>query len=200
MFVGISIVFLLVVFKQMVSNAEHFQDFSSNIFQNASPSAWSIAISMPDGSKRIIHLPGTVSESDEDVKEMPKQKSLFDVIFSFFLSFGQNKNDSCRNCFRIKTVDSGRRMLAQSCADENCVPLINSTVRREPTKPTSTYDFSECGQTFSFSPSPIVKSIQLKISTSIKNVLRPAEYPWIVRSKYPIQNYKESSTQFFVYL
>ena len=47
-------------------------------------------------------------------------------------------------------------------------------------QPTKDYDLTNCGK-IETDRSIIAKALQLKISTSVRNTLRPAEYPWLVR-------------------
>jgi trypsin len=73
-------------------------------------------------------------------------------------------------------------MLVEPCGGPNCVSMINSTYLKE-IEPTKKYDFNQCGMinnNNNNSYSILNKALQLKISTSVKNTLRPAEYPWLV--------------------
>jgi hypothetical protein len=75
-------------------------------------------------------------------------------------------------------------MIAEPCGGPNCVSMINSTFLTE-IEPTTKYDFNQCGivnnnQNYSI----LNKALQLKVSTSVKNTLRPAEYPWLVSISY----------------
>lgn len=58
-------------------------------------------------------------------------------------------------------------------SDSKCLPLIKNPDSNETSTVTDDYDFQKCGH--------VEKSIQLRISTGIRNKLRPAEYPWLVR-------------------
>jgi hypothetical protein len=69
-------------------------------------------------------------------------------------------------------------MLVEPCGGPNCVSMINSTYLTE-NEPTKKYDFNQCGM-INNSYSIVNKALQLKVSTSVKNTLRPAEYPWLV--------------------
>ncbi len=70
-------------------------------------------------------------------------------------------------------------MLVEPCGGSSCVSIINSTYIKE-NEPTKKYDFSQCGMGNNNSYSILNKALQLKVSTSVKNTLRPAEYPWLV--------------------
>ncbi len=74
-------------------------------------------------------------------------------------------------------------MIVEPCGEPNCVSIVNSTSLRE-TEPTKNYDFSQCGMTSNNNYSITNKALQLKVSTSVKNTLRPAEYPWLVSLLY----------------
>jgi hypothetical protein len=70
-------------------------------------------------------------------------------------------------------------MIVEPCGEHDCISIINNTDLEEINEPTEEYDLNKCGRSKndqSFS----TKALQLKISTSIKNTLRPAEYPWLV--------------------
>ncbi len=70
-------------------------------------------------------------------------------------------------------------MIVETCGGHDCISIINNTDLKETNEPTQDYDLNKCGRIQndrSFS----TKALQLKISTSIKNTLRPAEYPWLV--------------------
>lgn len=86
---------------------------------------------------------------------------------------------SCEHCFNVRTIDAGRRMLVEPCGGFNCISLINSKHPEEINEPTQDYDLNQCGKIKS-QRLLTNKALQLKISTSIKNTLRPAEYPWLV--------------------
>lgn len=86
---------------------------------------------------------------------------------------------TCDHCFNVRTIDGGRRMLVEKCGGYNCVSIVNSTDPDELNEPTQYYDLEQCGQ-IKTNRLLINKALQLKISTSIKNTLRPAEYPWLV--------------------
>jgi hypothetical protein len=75
---------------------------------------------------------------------------------------------------------NGRRMIVEPCGGSQCVPIVNNTQPEEENEPTQEYDFNQCGLMKS-SPMLTAKALQLKISTGVKNTLRPAEYPWLVR-------------------
>jgi hypothetical protein len=70
-------------------------------------------------------------------------------------------------------------MIVEPCGGHNCVSIINSTDLEEDHEPTQAYDFNACG-IIKKDRAFINKALQLKISTSVKNTLRPAEYPWLV--------------------
>ncbi len=70
-------------------------------------------------------------------------------------------------------------MIVEPCGGPNCVSMVNSTYLRE-IEPTQKYDFNQCGIVPKSSYSIFNKALQLKVSTSVKNTLRPAEYPWLV--------------------
>ncbi len=70
-------------------------------------------------------------------------------------------------------------MLVEPCGGPNCIPIVNNTYSRE-NEPTKKYDLSQCGIVNNSNYSISNKALQLKVSTSIKNTLRPAEYPWLV--------------------
>jgi hypothetical protein len=70
-------------------------------------------------------------------------------------------------------------MIVTPCGGPNCVSIVNSTYMKE-NEPTKKYDFSQCGMVNNNSYSISNKALQLKVSTSVKNTLRPAEYPWLV--------------------
>lgn len=85
-------------------------------------------------------------------------------------------------------MDSGRRMFAEQCGGHTCVPLVKSTNSKKH-EPTINYDLKRCGA-MSNRGNPIVhKALQLKVSTHVKNTLRPAEYPWLVSFLFEIINY-----------
>lgn len=86
---------------------------------------------------------------------------------------------TCDHCFYVRTIDGGRRMLVEKCGRYNCVSIVNSTDPDELNEPTQYYDLEQCGQ-IKTNRLLINKALQLKISTSIENTLRPAEYPWLV--------------------
>ena len=91
-------------------------------------------------------------------------------------------NSICRHCFQFNSIDNGRRMIIERCGGDECDPIVNSTVPLE-VLPTIDYDEKECGQVKITSPMEIIsKSLALKVSTGVKNILRPAEYPWLVSS------------------
>lgn len=71
-------------------------------------------------------------------------------------------------------------MLIERCGGHNCISIMNNTDPDEENLPTQSYDFSQCGRT-EHTANIVSKALQLKISTSVKNTLRPAEYPWLVR-------------------
>jgi hypothetical protein len=70
-------------------------------------------------------------------------------------------------------------MLVEPCGGLNCVSMVNSTYMRE-NEPAQKYDFSQCGMVNYSGHSISNKALQLKVSTGVKNTLRPAEYPWLV--------------------
>ena len=70
-------------------------------------------------------------------------------------------------------------MLVEPCGGSNCVSIVNSTSIKE-NDPTQKYDLNQCGMVNSSSSSITNKALHLKVSTSVKNTLRPAEYPWLV--------------------
>lgn len=72
-------------------------------------------------------------------------------------------------------------MLVESCGGPNCVPMVSSSYGKD-NEPTKKYDFSQCGMVNSSSSSITNKALQMKVSTSVKNTLRPGEYPWLVCS------------------
>jgi hypothetical protein len=80
-------------------------------------------------------------------------------------------------------------MIIEPCGGYNCISLINNTDLEEENEPTEEYDLNQCGRDRLF----INKALQLKISTSVKNTLRPAEYPWLVS----IQILPKQKSRFF---
>ena len=70
-------------------------------------------------------------------------------------------------------------MLIEPCGGPNCISIINSSYIKEDER-TKKYDFNQCGTINNNGYSILNKALQLKISTSVKNTLRPAEYPWLV--------------------
>jgi len=70
-------------------------------------------------------------------------------------------------------------MIVEPCGGDDCISIINNTDLKEINEPTEDYDLNKCGK-IKNDHSFITKALQLKISTSIKNTLRPAEYPWLV--------------------
>jgi len=70
-------------------------------------------------------------------------------------------------------------MVVEPCGGYNCISIINNPYLREYNKPTEDYDLNKCGK-IKNDRLLVNKALQLKISTSIKNTLRPAEYPWLV--------------------
>ena len=78
-------------------------------------------------------------------------------------------------------MDDGRRMMIEPCGGHNCISIINNTELEEFHEPTEEYDLSQCGK-MQTNHLLINKALQLKISTNVKNTLRPAEYPWLVSS------------------
>ena len=70
-------------------------------------------------------------------------------------------------------------MLVESCGGPNCIPIVNSSYMKE-NEPTKKYDLSQCGTINTSGFSMTNKALQLKVSTSVKNTLRPGEYPWLV--------------------
>jgi len=126
---------------------------------SSTSAAWSIVVANPDGTRRVIHIP-LVNGSPND--QTPADPS------------------TCQNCFHFQTIDKGRRLLVTPCGDSTCVPMINSTYMQQ-VSPSIKYDFDKCGQTREMSTSVNPKSLKLKISTSVQNTLRTAEYPWLVR-------------------
>lgn len=128
-------------------------------FANQS-SRWSIPISIPvgDGIRRVIHIP----------------------IRSPITSHDPEISKTCQHCFRFRTLDNGRRMLIEPCGGPDCVAMVNST-RVITFEPTKHYDLNQCGLANPPIYSIRAKALQLKVSTSVKNTLRPAEYPWLVR-------------------
>ncbi|UJR09264.1 hypothetical protein I4U23_013510 [Adineta vaga] len=123
----------------------------------ASGPTWSVVVPLPDGSRRVIHVPFQYS--------LPQEKKVIPI---------------CRNCFSFQTIENGRRMIVEPCGGYHCISIINSTDPEEENLPTQHYDFSQCGQMKS-TPTIMNKALQLKISTGVKDTLRPAEYPWLVR-------------------
>ena len=73
-------------------------------------------------------------------------------------------------------------MLVEPCGGPSCVSMVNSTYLRYNSEPAKKYDFSQCGMVNNSGYSITNKALQLKVSTSVKNTLRPAEYPWLVNS------------------
>jgi len=73
-------------------------------------------------------------------------------------------------------------MLVEPCGGPNCVSMINSTYLKE-IEPTRKYDLNQCGMINNYNYSILHKALKLKVSTSVKNTLRPAEYPWLVSFK-----------------
>ncbi|UJR36915.1 hypothetical protein I4U23_029627 [Adineta vaga] len=71
-------------------------------------------------------------------------------------------------------------MLVQPCGGSSCISIINSTTLTK-NEPTKKYNFSECGIPNDIKHSIANKALQMKVSTGVKNTLRPAEYPWLVR-------------------
>jgi hypothetical protein len=110
---------------------------------------------MPDGTRRVIHIPFQSSE------EKAVDSSL------------------CKHCFYFRTIDAGRRMIIEPCGGPNCVSIVNSTYLKE-IEPAIKYNFSQCGTVNKNGYSISNKALQLKVSTGVKNTLRPAEYPWLV--------------------
>lgn len=84
-------------------------------------------------------------------------------------------------------------MLIEPCGGPNCVSMINSTYIRDQ-GPAEKYDFTQCGMVNN-SYSISNKALQLKISTGVKNTLRPAEYPWLVS----FQNSDEKKKKKFLF-
>jgi hypothetical protein len=80
-------------------------------------------------------------------------------------------------------------MIIEPCGGYNCISLINNTDLEVENEPTEEYDLNQCGRDHLF----INKALQLKISTSVKNTLRPAEYPWLVS----IQILPKQKSRFF---
>ncbi|CAF3265138.1 unnamed protein product [Rotaria socialis] len=91
-----------------------------------------------------------------------------------------NNKIACLNCFTFYTMDGGRRMIVEPCGGRNCISIVNNTHLDEYHQPTQDYDFNKCGSVQNY-PSIKKGTLQVKISTSVKNTLRPAEYPWLVR-------------------
>ncbi|CAF3906861.1 unnamed protein product [Rotaria sordida] len=91
-----------------------------------------------------------------------------------------SSSPSCKNCFHFRTIKGGSRMLIDPCGEPDCVPIIKSPNLQE-IEPTEKYDFEQCGIFDKKDNSIVNKALQLKVSTSVKNTLRPAEYPWLVR-------------------
>ncbi|CAF1187093.1 unnamed protein product [Rotaria sordida] len=123
----------------------------------SSQSLWSIRIPFFDNSRDIIHIPYPSSISREKIY-----------------------TPSCRNCFNSYTIAGGRRMIVEPCGGNNCISIVNNTYLEEDNEPTQTYDLNKCGL---IKNDHLLKkrTLQLKVSTSVKNTLRPAEYPWLVR-------------------
>ena len=124
---------------------------------SATPTSWSLVVTNPDGTRRVIPFPFQTNSPNE--QQTPDDPT------------------TCDNCFRFQTVDKGRRLLVTPCGSATCVPMINSSYMQN-VAPSIKYDFDQCGRT---RESVNTKGLQLKISTSVKNTLRPAEYPWLVR-------------------
>lgn len=74
-------------------------------------------------------------------------------------------------------------MLVEPCGGPNCVAMVNST-RWKTFQPTRKHDLNQCGHVNPLSYTLRPKALQLKVSTDVKNTLRPAEYPWLVSSGY----------------
>jgi hypothetical protein len=72
-------------------------------------------------------------------------------------------------------------MLVEPCGGPACISIINSTYLKH-IEPTIKYNFSQCGMANNNGYSILNKALQLKVSTGVKNTLRPAEYPWLVSS------------------
>ncbi|CAF0842351.1 unnamed protein product [Adineta ricciae] len=137
---------------------------------SSSGPTWSVVIPLPDGSQQVVHGP-------------------LQYIFP------QERKETliCRHCFSFRTIDDDRRMLIKPCGGHNCISIMNNTDPEEENLPTQSYDFSQCGRAENI-PSIVSKALQLKISTSVKNTLRPAEYPWLVRIESRSNTYSNTFT------
>ena len=69
-------------------------------------------------------------------------------------------------------------MLVEPCGGSNCVSIIRSSYS-EKIEPTEKYNFDQCGIVNKRGYSLVNKALKLKVSTNL-NILRPAEYPWLV--------------------
>ncbi|CAF4843454.1 unnamed protein product, partial [Rotaria sp. Silwood1] len=140
------------------------------ILYASSQSSWSIRIPFFDNSHDIIHIPLQSSLSREKIYTL-----------------------SCRNCFTFYTMTGGRRMIVEPCGGHNCISIINNTDLEDYNEPTEDYDLNKCGVAQN---DRLLKkrALQLKISTSVKNTLRPAEYPWLVRIESRSSTYSHTVT------
>ncbi|CAF0944832.1 unnamed protein product [Adineta steineri] len=129
----------------------------SNHAQASSSSSWSLSIPLPDGTRHVIQMPSRSSNSIDEIS-----------------------SPTCHNCFNFRTLNAEKRMIVEPCGGPNCVSIINSTNLYEH-EPTKKYNFSQCGMIDNSKYSIINKALQLKVSTGVRNTLRPAEYPWLVR-------------------
>lgn len=105
----------------------------------------------------------------------------YDYLFPSSISREKVPSSSCRHCFNVRTWDGGRRMTIEPCGGPDCISMVNNTELQEDDQPTEKYDLDQCG-VIKDGRSIVKKALQLKISTGVKNTLRPAEYPWLVSS------------------
>lgn len=89
-------------------------------------------------------------------------------------------NPTCRHCFNARSLNNGQQMLVDPCGGEKCIAIVNNNELQEFDEPTEDYDLTNCGK-IEADQTLITKALQLKISTSVKYTLQPAEYPWLVR-------------------
>ncbi|CAF4738530.1 unnamed protein product [Rotaria sp. Silwood1] len=123
----------------------------------ASASSWSISLPSTNGTRHVVIIPFPSAISRE--KSVPPSP--------------------CNDCFHFHTF-KGNRMVIEPCGGPDCVAIIKSRNLRE-IQPSRKYDFEQCGMINKKDYSIVNKALQLKVSTSVKNTLRPAEYPWLVR-------------------
>lgn len=85
-------------------------------------------------------------------------------------------------------------MLIEPCGGPNCVSMVNSTTSTTFQR-TKLYNFSQCGMPSNTKYSMVNKALQFKVSTGVKNTLRPAEYPWLVSDSLPDHSFQQMNSR-----